>query len=330
LWHERSLVKTYGIRGTLHLLPAHELGLWLAALRSVPPLPRPPSSPSPISAEQGAQIVQAMHQALDGRQLTRDELRQALAERLGGWVNAEVLPAFGGLWRPWQVALSTAAHQGVLCFGPNRGNRVTYVRLDQWLGASGLGPAPGSGLGPAPAPVDGPTPLLEVVRRYVAAYGPTTYVELARWLATTPAAARDLLRQLDLEPVDVDGRQALAVPDHDPTPAAPGEPSVHLLPQFDCYVVGCHPRAQLIPASAPPALQRGTAATFSVLLLDGVVGGLWQRRRRGHCLELVVDPFQTLSPAQQRGLEQQAHRVAEILELEPKLSLGHVEPRAHL
>jgi hypothetical protein len=102
------------------------------------------------------------------------------------------------------------------------------------------------------------------------------------------------------------------------------------VPQFDCYVVGCHPRTQLIPAHAPPALQRGTAATFSVLLLDGVVAGLWQRQRRGSRLELVVDPFVELTHAQRQALDEQAHRLAEILGLQPKLSLGHVEPRAHL
>jgi hypothetical protein len=33
LWERHALVKTYGPRGTLHLLPADELSLWMAALR---------------------------------------------------------------------------------------------------------------------------------------------------------------------------------------------------------------------------------------------------------------------------------------------------------
>ena len=39
LWEERSLVKTWAMRGTLHLLPAAELPLWQAASG------RPPSPP---------------------------------------------------------------------------------------------------------------------------------------------------------------------------------------------------------------------------------------------------------------------------------------------
>src|SRR5687767_12821197 len=34
LWEKRELVKTYGIRGTVHVLPMRELGLWFAALRA--------------------------------------------------------------------------------------------------------------------------------------------------------------------------------------------------------------------------------------------------------------------------------------------------------
>src|SRR5687768_16924874 len=33
LWDDRRLVKTYGLRGTIHLFPAHDLPLWMAALR---------------------------------------------------------------------------------------------------------------------------------------------------------------------------------------------------------------------------------------------------------------------------------------------------------
>ena len=86
-------------------------------------------------------------------------------------------------------------------FGPTRGARVTYVRLDQWLGAL--------------PELDGRAALQEVVRRYVRSYGPTTHVELARWLFTTPPKARELLESLgdELEVVDVDGWRAVEVVD---------------------------------------------------------------------------------------------------------------------
>jgi hypothetical protein len=322
LWSDRTLVKTYGLRGTLHLFPTHELGLWLAALASVPS-GRPATAPERqlLPTDRLQEVLAAMREALDGRGLTRDELGQALVARLGAWVAEPVLPAFGGRLPRWQLALGPASQAGLLAFGPNRGNRVCYVRLDQWLGRP-------------PTPVDGPSALREVCRRYLAAYGPITHVELARWLATTPAAARALLRELDdeLEAVELEGFpgavQLAGAPEPEPDPAATD--SVLLLPHFDCYVVGGHPRGRLIPPHAPAALQAGTAATFTVLVVDGVVAGLWQRHRRGRRLELRVDPFRPLGARQRRQLDEQAERIGAFFGSPVELQMGRVEPRAHL
>jgi Winged helix DNA-binding domain len=247
--------------------------------------------------------------------LTREELGQALERRLGAWANELTHPAFGGHMPPWQMALFPAALAGVLAFGPNRGARVTYVRLDQWVGEL--------------PEVDGRAALQEVCRRYVRAYGPTTHVELARWLYTTPAAARQLLQSLgdELEEVDVDGWRAFS--SRDPLTRTAAR-TVHLLPRFDCYIVGCHPRKQLIPEAAPGPLQGGTAAPFQVLLVDGVVAGLCEQQRRGSRLRVRVDPFNALSAEQHRQLDLQAERMAEFYGVQVEVELGHVEPRGHM
>src|SRR5215831_13664461 len=37
LWAERTLVKTFGPRGTIHLLPSADLPMWTGALSALPP-----------------------------------------------------------------------------------------------------------------------------------------------------------------------------------------------------------------------------------------------------------------------------------------------------
>jgi hypothetical protein len=187
-------------------------------------------------------------------------------------------------------------------------------------------------LGPL-EPVDGQVALREVCRRFLEAFGPATHVEFARWFYTRPAAARALMASLDLEPVDVEGWRAWM-----PRGASPelvGLPRcdvtrVHLLPHFDCYVVGSFPRDQLVPPAAPPELRRGTAAPFSVVLIDGIVGGLWERRKRGGQLEVRVHTFESLTSRQLSEVERQAERVGAILQLRASVSFGHVEARGHL
>ena len=46
------------------------------------------------------------------------------------------MPAFDGMWPRWRQALGTAAKRGALCFGPNRGRKVTYTSPRRWLPCS--------------------------------------------------------------------------------------------------------------------------------------------------------------------------------------------------
>jgi hypothetical protein len=319
LWKDRSLVKTYGLRGTLHLFPSAELPIWLAALRARTP-PRPDARV--LGESERARLVQAIGEVLTGRMLTREQLGAELEARYGARVSESLFPAFGGQFPRWQLALHQAALDGLIVFGPNDGVRVRYVRRDEWLGQA------------ANEAVDGQAALREVARRYFCAYGPATSDEFARWFYLQPRAARLLAHDLAaagvLVRVDVEGHHAWRTSGSDGTATPGGEPRVRLLPQFDCYVVGCHPRRQLIPEVAPAPLQKGTAAPFSVVLVDGVVGGLWERRKQGKALAIRVDTFAALTQRQKDEVEEDATRIGEILETRMTVSFGAVEPRAHL
>jgi hypothetical protein len=104
----------------------------------------------------------------------------------------------------------------------------------------------------------------DAVRRFLSAYGPATPADFARWLGVSPAWAAELFaRHGDLEEVDFEGRPAWMT-------------SVRLLPYFDAYVIGCHPRA-----AGKSALTGGQAGNVAVLLVDGLVAGVWHQRKSG-------------------------------------------------
>jgi hypothetical protein len=264
-------------------------------------------------------VVAAIGEALDARCWTREELGQEVARLAGAWALDAVSPAFGGQWPRWQIALGSAAIAGHLCFGPNQGSRVTFVRPDQWL--SGW------------AGVDGTAALCEIFRRYLSAYGPATHRDFAQWFRMQPSIALALTRQLtdELEEVDVEGHRAWLLARDAAVPWPPVQDAVRLLPHFDCYVVGCHPRERLVPGDqAKRVLPHGGAGTLPVLLIDGLVAGLWQQRRMGGRLEIRVEPFQPLSAQQRYELEAASARVGEIMEAESVLTLGAINARPHL
>jgi len=321
LWERRSLVKTYGLRGTVHLFPAGELPLWLAAVAANPEPARSRPPEGALDPAQEKAVVEAIADALDGQRLTRDGLEAEVARRVGSWAVEPGQPAFGGTWPKWMTGIGAAARAGVLCFGPNEGNKVTYVRLDQWVDLPGV--------------VDGTQALTEVLRRFLAAYGPATHQEFARWFHMEERAAADLFRSLRTEvmEVDVEGWRAwLPAADTADEPASPAAGgSVLLLPHFDCYVVGAYPRERFLPAVwAERGLPRGTASQLPVLLVDGVVGGLWHRRRTGRKLEITVEPFGRLTAAQRRAVEAGADRIGAILQTAVTLAFGPVPARPHL
>src|SRR5262245_43324075 len=73
LWEDRSLVKTFGPRGTVHLLPAADLAWWVAALGSVPRAGSHPDGVRLLPQETDA-VVAALDTALREEDRTTEEL----------------------------------------------------------------------------------------------------------------------------------------------------------------------------------------------------------------------------------------------------------------
>src|SRR5262249_50613797 len=130
LWEERSLVKTWAMRGTLHLLPSDELSLWHAALSTSPRFLRASAWEKyfGISIEELDRLTQAVGTALEGQLMTREEL----AKRVGKLMRS---PRLGSKLAQgsWGTMLRPAAFAGNLCFGPSVGQRVRFTRPDTWL-----------------------------------------------------------------------------------------------------------------------------------------------------------------------------------------------------
>jgi hypothetical protein len=315
LWTEHSLVKTFGPRGTVHLLPTRELPLWIGALSALPPSPNAFPKDVRLTPERTEEVVQAIAGALEDAELTIDELGEAVVDRTGPWAGDLVMPAFQGMWPRWRQALHLAGMRGALCFGPNRGRKVTYTNPRRWL--------------PDLRPPDPRTALAAVVRSYLLAYGPATPRRFAQWLGAPPRWAGELFGSLagELQQVQVEGTLAWAAAGDTAVPPAPPR-GVRLLPYFDGYAyrVGNQPPELLYPGGAA---ERVLPGNFQVLLLDGVVGGLWHQRRSGRRLDITVEPLAPLTAARRRELDDQVERVGEILEGRPRLTIGTVTVGGH-
>jgi uncharacterized protein YukE len=319
LWDDHKLIKTYGPRGTVHLLPTEDLPIWTAALSAIPA-----RSPFPddvrLTPPQAEQIIDAIGRALEDAELTIGELDRAIVELVGSWAGDRVMPAFQEMWPRWRQAVGAAAHRGVLCFGPNKGRRVSYTNPRRWL--AGFRPAAEE------------EAIATVITRYLYAYGPATPQQFGQWIGAPPAWASEQFERHSrkLTKINFCGVPAWVTYQDTEVPAAEGAKGcVLLLPYFDAYAVGSHPRDRLFPGQAATRAlaPSGQAGNYPVLLIDGVVAGVWHQRRSGRQIEVTVEPLIRLTGAEHRALETQVERIGQILKGNARLTIGTVSVGGH-
>jgi hypothetical protein len=291
LWERRLLVKTWTMRGTLHLHPADELPLWTAATRAVGP---PWYEAYGLDEADGAAVLDAIGAALDGRCLLREELADEVAKRAGEWSRERIGSG-------WGYIIGSAAAVGKLCHGPPRGAKVTFVRTDQWVGWH---------------EVDPDEALAEVCRRFLTAYGPAGPRQFAEWFGMKSPQARPLVESLAVE-VSPERAEDLG--------------PLRLLPEYDCYVMGFREREHLVPEEVRERVKVHPRGRFEgiagvpMLLVDGVVTGLWRRAKRGKRVQIVVEPSRRLKAEESRLLEEEAGRIGTFLGTEPELRVGRLD-----
>ncbi len=290
LWQERSLVKLWAMRGTLHLLPARELGLWLAALSGH-------ERYGEIGRDQFAELVETVGRALTDRLLTREQLAREV-ERLSG--SAELGERVLG---SWGLHLKPASLHGRLCFAPGApdgGQKVRFTAPRTWLGAL--------------EPVDPEIAIPAIARRFLRVNAPATIEDFARWWGSGTTTARRMLASLgdELLAVEVDGEQRwmLAADLAEAEVAAPMR-AVVLLPGFDQWTVAA-PRgvdALLVP-SRRAQVYRPQGWISPVLAVDGRVAGVWRHVRGARELCVEIEPFGRLPRWARAGVEAEAARLA--------------------
>jgi hypothetical protein len=286
LWRDRTLVKTWAMRGTLHLLPARDYGMWQAAMSTQYERFTKPSwsKASGLQPDELERLIEAVREALDGDPLTREELAETATRESGD-------PKLGAALREsWGSMLKPAAFQGALCFAPGDGQKVRFTRPDAWLA--------GHLDGDPPNPEDA---AAEAARRYLAVHGPGTREDIARWWGVQPAPGGRLIKRLgdDVADVVIEGEAHFALAgDLDDLANADPVDSIRLLPGFDQFVLAAtrHAERFLPPGDHRPLIYRSQGWITAVLFVDGRIDGVWRFERKGKRLAVEIEPFAGVKP----------------------------------
>jgi hypothetical protein len=277
------------MRGTLHLISASDLPVYVAARKTTLVVKRDWLTPE-IDVRERKRIVRAIREALDGETLTRERLAEEVVKRLGmsASVRKHMLSGWGNLLHP-------AAEHGYLCFGPSEGSKVTFVRPDQWLGRWDE--------------PSGDEAWKILLRRFFSTYGPATYRDVGHWWGLRPERAKMLMGYIagELEEVEFEGEKRwVRREDVEQIVDVERVRSVKLLPSWDCYVMFYHPRELFVSQSHRARIFTKLQGNKPVLLIDGVARGIWEQRRKGGRTELRVHPFSHLNSAQKQLVNEEA------------------------
>ena len=300
---ERSVVRTWAMRGTLHMLPTEDVG-WLVALLG------------PVFAAAGRR--RRLQLGLD--EDTCERGLRAIAKVLAGQrplSRAELVGQLAGegvALDPRSQApahlIAYAANRGLVCRGPDLdGDEPSYVLLADWVGER-------RELAPEAA-------LAELARRYLAGHGPAGADDFAAWSGLPVREARygfELVAgELDVLRAGDQRLWTLAAAARDARDVE--RPSVRLLGHFDAYLLGYRSRALVLDRRFARRIQAGGGMVQPALLVDGRVVGTWRQQRRRDRLTVQVEPFGPLGRAVMPGLEAEVADLGRFLDAEATLAL---------
>jgi hypothetical protein len=301
LWIDRSLIKSWTARGTLHLVTPADLALWCGVMSARGQYWAKPAWERyhGVTAAEMERVLAAIAEELPGRCLTRAEL----AEHIG---KASGLPRLAAqLMGSWGGAVKPPAYHGLLCFGPSNGRNITFVAPRDWIGADW-------------EPAEPDDALAQVALRYVDTYGPSTRADLARWMGVEAKLARRAFDSINdqLVPIELDGETRFSTEASiDELAKKRPKDRVRLLPAFDPYVVGVleHLERLLPDPKLRPKVSRVAGWITPTVVVDGRIVGVWRYQRTTGGIEMTVEHFVRPTRALRAAVDQQVEGMRNLL-----------------
>ena len=278
---ERSLLRTWVMRMTIHMIPTDDAG-WMLPLFEprIEKWERRRLDQLGMSASDVTKSMRVAKRTLEQEgPVTRPELRERI-EAAGIKLNNQTGLHIVGL----------AVTSGLACLGPDRGRSTCLVLRDDWLGK-----LPRS---------DREKALAELARRYLTAFAPATTADFAKW---SSLPLRDLnagLERIAGELVEsTEGEQAyLSLKGQGKRWPAGG--ALRMLGAFDTYMLGYADRGFALPGAHREAYKAGGGGWLRpIVVRDGVVIGGWSYRRKGKAVEVTLGTPSSLSRADRKAIE---------------------------
>jgi len=282
---DRSIVLTWAMRGTLHLVAAEDYG-WLVPMTTEPSMAnaRRRLKQEGVPDGQPAKAVRFIARMLGSEgPLTRAEIAERL-QRKGIHVAGQAIAHL--IW--------LAAAQGVVCYGAGQ----RFALAADWIGKT--------------KPREPDASSAELAMRYLASHAPTSPADLAYWAGIRVGDANRAWRAIAGRLMEVETAGGIRWVLRSKRTEAP-RGVVRLLPAFDEYLLGWKDREVAVPAAHRAKINRGGGWLHPVLAVDGRLVATWSLKRTPKVSRLTVAAFNGLTTAVKRAVAVDAKDIADFL-----------------
>jgi hypothetical protein len=270
LLERRELVRTALLRSTIHLVTARDALALRPLVQIVGERTFRGAFGRNVDGVDRAELEAAVSELLAERPRTFAELGRALQER---WPDRDAtsLAQAARAWFP----LIQVPPRGLW----RRSGPVAHTTAEVWLGPAATAPRPAS--------------IDDLVRRYLAAFGPATVQDIQTWCGLTRLAeVVERLRSSFLAFLDEEGHELFDLPEAPrPDPDTPAPP--RLLYDFDNLLLSHADRSRFVTDAYRARAHEFIAANVmpSIVLLNGFTAGTWKIRRQRGTSTLAIQPF---------------------------------------
>lgn len=288
-FNERKLVRSWPLRGTLHVLPAEELG-WVLGLTHQKNLSKHVKRHRDLGLtdDDFSKTRAVAERELAKSPLTREELLAAF-ERAK--VSTEGQRGVHLIWKLAQLS--------VLCLGDfTVDGAQRFVLLEDWVRQ--------------PRKLSGDEALAELAARYFEGHGPATLEDFEWWCGLKKS---DCQRAMELARTRIDAALKRKPPSRIPTAL--------LLPGFDEYFLGYTDRSAVLEAKYFERIVPGGNGVFQpMIVVDGHIVGTWRRKISEKKVALTLLPFtKKFSAAQRTAIDSAAEAFGAYLQRPVAVSL---------
>jgi len=288
------ILRTHVLRPTWHFVAAEDIR-WMLELTA----PRVNQAAASMYRRLGLDDALFNH--------TRTTFERAL-EGGGSLTRPEMIAALNrnGIERSsldYVHLLLRAELDAIICSGPLQGKQHTYALFDERV--------------PSSARLDRDEALAELTSRYFRSRGPAALKDFAWWSGLTLGDVRRGLeiasRQMLARTLDgVEYWFTAGIEWHTRHTA-----SVHLLPNYDEYVVGYADRSAYWHEShADAEMSRSNPLFNHTVVIDGRIRGTWARKLKRNAVEVTVNLFEPVDDRTEAALNDEIQRYGRFLGLD--------------